>query len=854
MGLSQGISNPTVLYVSADPSGACGPAYITVNRSTGAIYGCVLSLWTPIGGGGGGGSVNSVSFTGGLISVANPTTTPALTVAGTSGGLVYFSGAATWASSGAMAAGQFVLGGGVGSAPTTSFSVVPLANGGTNAALTASAGGIFYSTGSAGAILAGTATARQMLQSGASAAPTWSTTTWPATTTINRILFSSSANVIGEITTANGGIVNASSGGVPSVTVTPVLGLAGTSAGTMGFSGVTSGVVTIQTAAAAGTWSLTLPTSGGSSGQFLQTNGSGVTVWATVSGSGTVTVVGAGALCSTCLVTGGGTTTIQTANTSATMDSSGNVSTPGNLAIGVGSSVGGVTMYGQGTATTAATSSVGWMAPASVTTAFNMKLPAAPVTGYLLNTGTSDPSTITFVPTITVATGGTSLTTLTIHALYVGNGTSAPTALSVGATNTVLLGSTGADPAFGAVPLAAHATQAADTVVANASGSTASPTAVSIGSCSAASSALTYNTSTHAFGCNTISGSGTVNAGTAGQFAYYASSTTAVSGNANFTISGSDITAGVAGSAVGTLSFANATSGTIKFSPTTGALGSITITLPAFTGTAVVAATSTTTTQALFATATGGAPAFRALVAGDLPTTLTSGTAITNAALTTPAIGAATGASVVLTGSLTSNALTSGRVTFAGASGILVDDTDMTFATDTLTVTKIVGSTSITDTGLTAGRVTFAGTAGLLSDDADMTFATDTLTITKVVASTSLTVAGAAITNNVVQNSESANYTTVLTDAGKHLYHPSADTTARTFTIDSNANVAYPIGTTITFVNDTSGGVITIAITSDTLVLAGAGSTGSRSLAASGVATALKITSTRWIINGTGLT
>lgn len=106
----------------------------------------------------------------------------------------------------------------------------------------------------------------------------------------------------------------------------------------------------------------------------------------------------------------------------------------------------------------------------------------------------------------------------------------------------------------------------------------------------------------------------------------------------------------------------------------------------------------------------------------------------------------------------------------------------------------------------------------------------------------------------VTQNSQSTAYTTVLADAGKQLYHPSADTTARTWTIDSNANVAFPIGTVITFVNDTSGGVITIAITSDTLVLAGAGTTGSRTLAASGIATALKITSTRWIINGTGLT
>lgn len=104
------------------------------------------------------------------------------------------------------------------------------------------------------------------------------------------------------------------------------------------------------------------------------------------------------------------------------------------------------------------------------------------------------------------------------------------------------------------------------------------------------------------------------------------------------------------------------------------------------------------------------------------------------------------------------------------------------------------------------------------------------------------------------QNSQSAAYTTVLSDSGKHILHPSADTTARTFTIDSNTNVAYPIGTAITFVNQNGAGVVTISITSDTMRLAGAGTTGNRTLAANGVATAVKITSTEWIISGTGLT
>lgn len=107
---------------------------------------------------------------------------------------------------------------------------------------------------------------------------------------------------------------------------------------------------------------------------------------------------------------------------------------------------------------------------------------------------------------------------------------------------------------------------------------------------------------------------------------------------------------------------------------------------------------------------------------------------------------------------------------------------------------------------------------------------------------------------DIPQNSQSANYTLVLGDSGKHIYHPSADTTARTFTIPANASVSFPIGTEIAFVNDNGAGVISIAINSDTLRLAGAGTTGTRTLAANGIAKALKITATSWIISGSGLT
>lgn len=101
-------------------------------------------------------------------------------------------------------------------------------------------------------------------------------------------------------------------------------------------------------------------------------------------------------------------------------------------------------------------------------------------------------------------------------------------------------------------------------------------------------------------------------------------------------------------------------------------------------------------------------------------------------------------------------------------------------------------------------------------------------------------------------NSQSAAYTTLIGDRNKTIWHPTADNNARTFTIDSNANVPYPVGTLITFINEIN--TVTIAITTDTLVLSPGGTTGSRTLAANGIAIARKVSAARWYISGSGLT
>jgi hypothetical protein len=102
----------------------------------------------------------------------------------------------------------------------------------------------------------------------------------------------------------------------------------------------------------------------------------------------------------------------------------------------------------------------------------------------------------------------------------------------------------------------------------------------------------------------------------------------------------------------------------------------------------------------------------------------------------------------------------------------------------------------------------------------------------------------------IPQNSATTGaYGVVAADAGKHIY----STATRTVTIPANGTIAMPVGATIVFVAG-SGATVTIAITTDTMYLAGPGTTGSRTLAPFGMATAIKITSTAWIISGNGLT
>jgi hypothetical protein len=180
-----------------------------------------------------------------------------------------------------------------------------------------------------------------------------------------------------------------------------------------------------------------------------------------------------------------------------------------------------------------------------------------------------------------------------------------------------------------------------------------------------------------------------------------------------------------------------------------------------------------------------------------------------------------------------------------------VFSTSPTLTTPTL---GVASATSINKVAITAP----ATSATLTIADGKTLTASNTITLAATNDSQTYTLPAATCNIGyleVPQNSQSAAYTAVLADSGKQIFHPSTDNNARTFTIPANSgggSVAYPIGTVLTFINRIN--TVTIAITTDTMYLAGAGTTGSRTLAANGVATAVKISSTEWIISGTGLT
>lgn len=100
----------------------------------------------------------------------------------------------------------------------------------------------------------------------------------------------------------------------------------------------------------------------------------------------------------------------------------------------------------------------------------------------------------------------------------------------------------------------------------------------------------------------------------------------------------------------------------------------------------------------------------------------------------------------------------------------------------------------------------------------------------------------------------SADYTFILSDAGKRIIHPGTDVSARAWTIPPNSSVAVPVGSIISIGVRNGAGTITLTQGSGvTLRRAGTGTTGNVALAANAWVSFEKVATDEWYIYGTGL-
>jgi len=103
--------------------------------------------------------------------------------------------------------------------------------------------------------------------------------------TLAQFASTTSAQLAGVISdeTGTGSLVFSNS---PTFNDDITLGVSATATGSAKFVGTTSGIVTLSVADAAGTWTMKLPTSAGTNGYYLQTDGLGNTTWAAGGGGG----------------------------------------------------------------------------------------------------------------------------------------------------------------------------------------------------------------------------------------------------------------------------------------------------------------------------------------------------------------------------------------------------------------------------------------------------------------------------------------------------------------------------------------------------------------------------------------
>ena len=159
------------------------------------------------------------------------------------------------------------------------------------------------------------------------------------------------------------------------------------------------------------------------------------------------------------------------------------------------------------------------------------------------------------------------------------------------------------------------------------------------------------------------------------------------------------------------------------------------------------------------------------------------------------------------------------------------------------TVLGTLGNLTVTNNISVGGNIT-ANVSGTLGN----------LTVTNNVSvggNITANVSGFSIGYRDLPQVTAGNVTLALTDASKHFYANTG--TPTTITVPSNANVAFPLGTTIVVINKGLGNISVAKQVEVGMYLAGNSTSATRTLTSYGMATLVKTETNVWFINGTGL-
>ena len=190
--------------------------------------------------------------------------------------------------------------------------------------------------------------------------------------------------------------------------------------------------------------------------------------------------------------------------------------------------------------------------------------------------------------------------------------------------------------------------------------------------------------------------------------------------------------------------------------------------------------------------------------------------------------------------------------TTAGAGGLVViaGNLQVTGTTTTINSTTVTTSELNIELAKDATNSAAANGAGITVSGANATLtytsADDSWNLNKPLKVPAVTIGTYEAGYLTVPQNAQNTYTLILSDSGKHIFTSTGNVI---WTIPSNASVMFPVGTTITFVNQSTN-TCQIAINADSLFFAGTGTLGTRTLSAYGLATAIKVTATSWMISG----